>query len=104
MMSDTRIEREGDFRFIVHGAMTFEYAKALLQQSTALFSSLTELEIDLVRVERADSAGLALILEWMAQAAERNAKLVFLGMPDAILSIARLCQVESLLDGMVVNA
>ena len=102
-MNSAKIEREGAFRFQVHGAMTFEHAKSLLQQSAALFASLPELEVDLSRVERADSAGLALMLEWMAQVAERDARVVYTGVPEAILSIARLCQVESLLDGVIVQ-
>ncbi|MCU7872102.1 MAG: STAS domain-containing protein [Candidatus Thiodiazotropha sp. (ex Lucinoma borealis)] len=98
-MGITRVERDGTFRFHVQGDMTFSSVKELLQRSTTLFSSEQELEIDLTEVDHADSAGLALVLEWMAQAAERKAKVVFTGMPESIISIARLCQVESLLDG-----
>ncbi|MCU7906185.1 MAG: STAS domain-containing protein [Candidatus Thiodiazotropha sp. (ex Epidulcina cf. delphinae)] len=97
-MSITRVERDGAFHFHVQGDMTFDSVKGLLQQSAGLFSSVEELQIDLTRVDRADSAGLALVLEWLAQAAERKAGVVFTGMPGSIHSIARLCQVESLLD------
>jgi len=98
-MSITRVERDGAFRFHVQGDMTFSSVKELLQRSMTLFSSVEEFEIDLTQVDHADSAGPALVLEWMAQAAEREAKVVFTGMPESIISIARLCQVESLLDG-----
>ncbi|MCU7918014.1 MAG: STAS domain-containing protein [Candidatus Thiodiazotropha sp. (ex Epidulcina cf. delphinae)] len=97
-MSITRVERDGAFHFHVQGGMTFDSVKGLLQQSADLFSSVQALEIDLTQVDRADSAGLALILEWKAQAVARNANVVFTGMPDSIIAIARLCQVESLLD------
>jgi phospholipid transport system transporter-binding protein len=79
--------------------MTFSNVKDLLQRSDELFSTLQELEVDLSRVDHADSAGLALVLEWMARAAERNARIVFTGVPESMVSIARLCQVESLLEG-----
>lgn len=79
--------------------MTFSSVRDLLQRSTELFSAVDKLEVDLSQVDHADSAGLALVLEWMAQAAERNAKIVFTGIPESMISIARLCQVESLLDG-----
>jgi phospholipid transport system transporter-binding protein len=98
-MSITKVERDGAFRFHVQGDMTYSSVKALLQRSIELFSSVEELEVDLSQVDHADSAGLALVLEWVAQASERNAKIVFTGIPDSMLSIARLCQVESLLDG-----
>ncbi|MEW8555219.1 MAG: STAS domain-containing protein [Candidatus Thiodiazotropha sp.] len=98
-MTITKVERDGAFRFHVQGDMTFSSVKDLLQRSTELFSSVDELEVDLSQVDHADSAGLALVLEWMAQAGERNAKIVFTGIPESMVSIARLCQVESLLDG-----
>ncbi|MES9994428.1 MAG: STAS domain-containing protein [Candidatus Thiodiazotropha sp.] len=98
-MTITKVERDGAFHFHVQGDMTFASVRDLLQHSTELFSKVDELEVDLSRVDHADSAGLALVLEWMAQAAERNAKIVFTGMPESMISIARLCQVESLLDG-----
>lgn len=98
-MSITKVERDGAFRFHVQGDMTFSSVNGLLQRSYELFSTLEELEVDLSQVDHADSAGLALVLEWMAQASERNAKIVFTGVPDSMLSIARLCQVESLLEG-----
>ncbi|MEW8429980.1 MAG: STAS domain-containing protein [gamma proteobacterium symbiont of Ctena orbiculata] len=98
-MTITKVERDGAFRFHVQGDMTFSSVKDLLQRSTELFSSVDELEVDLSQVDHADSAGLALVLEWMAQAGERNAKIVFTGNPESMISIARLCQAESLLDG-----
>jgi phospholipid transport system transporter-binding protein len=101
VVSEVKIERVGAFHFQVHGAMTFESAKTLLQQSETLFASLPEMEIDLAGVEKADSAGLALMLEWVARAAESNAKLMFTAVPEAIHSIAHLCQIESLLDGKI---
>ncbi|MFI0414775.1 MAG: lipid asymmetry maintenance protein MlaB [Candidatus Thiodiazotropha sp.] len=97
-MTITKVERDGAFRFHVQGEMTFSSVKELLLHSNKLFSAVEELEVDLSRVDYADSAGLALVLEWMAQAAERNARIVFTGVPESMVSIARLCQVESLLE------
>ncbi|MEJ2423745.1 MAG: STAS domain-containing protein [Candidatus Thiodiazotropha sp.] len=96
--AESRIERVGAFHYQVQGAMTFETARVLLQQSSALFGGQPEVEVDLSGVSRADSAGLALLLEWMAEAAQRDANLVLKGMPDALQAVARLCQVESLFE------
>jgi phospholipid transport system transporter-binding protein len=98
-MTITKVERDGAYRFHVQGDMTFSSVKGLLRQSNELFPSVQELEVDLSQVDHADSAGLALVLEWKAQATERNAKIVFTGIPESMVSIARLCQVESLLEG-----
>jgi phospholipid transport system transporter-binding protein len=100
-MNQSRIERTGAFHFQVHGPMTFEWVSNLLQQSEPLFADLPEVEINLERVEKADSAGLALMFEWMARATERDAKVLFTQVPESIHAVADLCQVESLLSGHV---
>ena len=97
-MTITKVELDGVLRFHVQGDMTFSNVKDLFRYSNELFSSLQEFEVDLSQVDHADSAGLALVLEWKAQAAERNATVVFTGIPESMVSIARLCQVESLLE------
>ncbi|MEJ2620891.1 MAG: STAS domain-containing protein [Candidatus Thiodiazotropha sp.] len=96
-VTETKLERVGAFHFQLHGEMTFTHARSLLQQSEALFAKLPDVEVDLQRVEKADSAGLALMLEWLAQAAQRDARVVFTEVPETIHSVARLCQIESLL-------
>jgi phospholipid transport system transporter-binding protein len=96
-MSDARIERDGAFRFHVEGEMTFATAKQLLQQSAAFFDTPQDLEIDLSRVKAADSAGLALLLEWRAMAARQGTRVVIEGLPEAMTSIAHLCRIEPLL-------
>ncbi|MES9861582.1 MAG: STAS domain-containing protein [Candidatus Thiodiazotropha sp. LLP2] len=104
VVNEAKIEQTDGSKFQVHGTMTFEHAKSLLQQSEKLFAALPEIEIDLSQVEKADSAGLALMLEWMAWAAERKAQISFSGVPEAVLSVAHLCQIDSLLDGYITHA
>ncbi|MET0089206.1 MAG: STAS domain-containing protein [Candidatus Thiodiazotropha sp.] len=96
--SEASIARLDAFHYQVQGAMTFGTTRGLLQQSKSLFGQQPEVEVDLSGVTRADSAGLALILEWMAEAAERDATLVLKGMPEPLQAVARLCQIEELFD------
>ncbi len=96
--AESQIQRLGAFHYQVQGAMTFETVRVLLQQSKTLFGGQPEVEVDLSGVSRADSAGLALLLEWMAEAAQRDASLVLKGMPDSLLAVAKLCQIESLFE------
>jgi phospholipid transport system transporter-binding protein len=77
--------------------MTFATAKQLLQQSESFFAKPQNLEIDLSRVTAADSAGLALLLEWKVRAARADSELVVEGLPEAMQAIAHLCRIESLL-------
>ncbi len=96
-MADAQLVRDGAFRFHVEGEMTFATAKQLLRESEAFFDKPQDLEIDLSRVTGADSAGLALLLEWKARAARAGFILLVEGLPDAMQSIAHLCRIEALL-------
>ena len=96
-MSDAQIVRDGAFRFHVEGEMTFATATGLLRQSESYFNTSQNLEIDLSRVTAADSAGLALLLEWTARARVVGAAVSFEGLPEALRSIAHLCRIEPLL-------
>jgi phospholipid transport system transporter-binding protein len=99
-LAEAQIVRDGAFRFHVEGEMTFATAKQLLRQSEDYFSKSQDLEINLSRVSGADSAGLALLLEWKARAAQSGRQLVVAGLPKAMQSIAHLCRIESLLNGL----
>jgi phospholipid transport system transporter-binding protein len=96
-MAEAQLIRDGAFRFHVEGAMTFATAKQLLHQSEAYFSKPQNLEINLCGVTSADSAGLALLLEWKARAAQVGTEVVVEGLPESMQSIAHLCRIEPLL-------
>jgi phospholipid transport system transporter-binding protein len=96
-MTTASIKRDGAFSFHVDGEMTFATAKQLLQQSAEFFDKPQDIEIDLTKVVVADSAGLALLLEWKARAAQQDVQLVVKGLPEAMKSIAHLCRIEPLL-------
>jgi phospholipid transport system transporter-binding protein len=96
-MANAQIVQDGAFRFHVEGEMTFTTAIDLLREAEIYFSKPQNLEIDLSRVTGADSAGLALLLEWKARAARVGAEVVVEGLPEAMRSIAHLCRIEKLL-------
>ncbi|MCU7842597.1 MAG: STAS domain-containing protein [Candidatus Thiodiazotropha sp. (ex Monitilora ramsayi)] len=97
-MTTTRIERDGAFHFHVVGEMTFSTTTMLLQQSETFFSGSQDVEIDLSQVTAADSAGLALLLEWKAVAAHKGVQVAVKEIPGDMLSIAHLCQIDSLFE------
>ena len=96
-MSDFNLVDHGDGRFAVKGDMSFATANALLRKSEKLFARHQSLAIDLSAVEKADSAGLALIIEWKSQAANRQADMQINGVPDTLVAIAKTSEVEDLL-------
>jgi phospholipid transport system transporter-binding protein len=58
-----------------------------------------ELVFDLQAVATTDSAGLALLIDWLAEARARSRKLRYAQPPQAMLELARLSDVESLITG-----
>ncbi len=96
-MSDFTLKDLGDGRFSLSGRMTFDTAGDILQKSEDLFEPHTLLEIDLSGITHTDSAGLALLLEWITWANHTVREIRFEGMPEKINAIARTTEVESLL-------
>jgi phospholipid transport system transporter-binding protein len=96
-MPDFKLEDRGDGRFAVSGEMTFDTAERILKESEGPFEAHTQLEIDLSGVTKSDSAGLALLLEWVTWANHTVREIRFVGMPERIAAIAKTTEVERLL-------
>jgi phospholipid transport system transporter-binding protein len=69
----------------------------LLEQSIARFETSGDLEVDLTPVGDADSAGLALLIEWIRRGRMRQQQIRFKGVPAQISALARISEVEDLL-------
>jgi phospholipid transport system transporter-binding protein len=81
----------------VSGAITFiNAARALLQAPQAPREG-SPLSIDLSALENPDSATLAVLIAWSAQARRRGASLRYLRAPQGLRNLARLCDVDGLL-------
>jgi ABC-type transporter Mla MlaB component len=50
-------------------------------------------------VEKADSAGLALLLEWMSWEKQGGAKFDFVAIPTSVLAIAHTAELKDLISG-----
>ncbi|HSM31413.1 MAG TPA: STAS domain-containing protein [Woeseiaceae bacterium] len=96
-MNKFELQDLGEGRFALNGEMTFETAERILLASEEPFEQHTRIEVDLAGVTKADSAGLALLLEWITWANHTVREIRFLSMPDRILAIARTTEVDQLL-------
>ncbi|MEP7313927.1 MAG: STAS domain-containing protein [Pseudomonadota bacterium] len=82
----------------LRGALIAETVPALWRHSSRLFGEPREqMSIDLGGVTEADSAGLALLVTWAGQALAANMKLSYAAVPERLLSLARISEVEELL-------
>lgn len=81
----------------LEGELTFESVPRLYEQAhSALPENLRA--VDLSGVTTADSAGLALLLEWQASRRGASGRLTFTNAPSSLLSLASLCEATGLLD------
>lgn len=96
-MAQAFIENGDDGRIRLRGEMTFGTVRDIWEQSQGSFNARGEIIVDLHGVERADSAGLALLVEWMRAARRRQIDIRFLNMPAQMLAIARVSSLDQIL-------
>jgi phospholipid transport system transporter-binding protein len=101
-ISRARLESLGAGRFRISGVLDASTAREVLEQSAARFAQLKEpedLEIDLGGVGESDSAGLALLIEWLRMARQLQMAIRFANVPAQIEALARISEVEDLIGG-----
>jgi len=96
-MADFELTDLGEGRFALSGQMSFNTAERILEASEKPFEEHTRLEVDLSGVVKADSAALALLLEWITWANHTVREIRFTDIPQRIIAIAETTEVEGLL-------
>jgi len=85
-------------QFQLGGELTVVTAAALRARALPQFAAAGKvLTVDLAGVTQVDSAGLAVLIDWLAWAAAQHRSLRFGGVPRSLRSLARLSEVEDLL-------
>jgi phospholipid transport system transporter-binding protein len=96
-VSDFELTETESGKFALSGKMTFRTAGAILRASEEPFEKHTRIEVDLSGVTHTDSAGLALLLEWITWANHTVREIRFTGVPAKIDAIAKVTEVDGLL-------
>lgn len=88
-------------RYGVRGPLTFATARRALDAGLGALAAArgASIEMDCSEVGASDSAGLAVLIEWLAWARRNGRELSFSNVPEAIRAIARICEIEGLLLG-----
>ena len=94
-----KLESLGAGRFRVSGVLDATTARDVLEQSESRFDQFKELDIDLGGVGESDSAGLALLIEWLRAARQGNKAIRFANVPAQIEALARISEGEDLIGG-----
>ena len=96
-MAAFRIEGAGPGRLVASGELGFATAAAALESGLRLIESGLAWTVDLAGITASDSAGLAVLVEWLSAARARGATLHYEAVPAQILAIARISELEDLL-------
>ena len=83
--------------FTVSGRLGFETVHLIWELSRAGLESADEPSVDLGGVIHIDSAGLALVLEWVGWARARGKRLRLSHVPPKLLDLARISEVDGFL-------
>ena len=96
-MSETQIKSLGEGRMQLSGVLDLDSVPELLDVIKAMSYDAPALAVDLRGVERADSAGVALLVAWMRGARQAQRDIRFLNMPSQMLNIARVSGLDAIL-------
>jgi phospholipid transport system transporter-binding protein len=96
-MVDAVLETADQGRWRLSGELGFGTVSGILKDSRAGLSDGDDIEVDLSGVTRADSAGLALLVEWLRAAERAGRSISFVNMPAQMQSIARICGLDDIL-------
>ncbi len=96
-MANFVLADKGEGQFALSGEMTFATAEQILHDSEKPFDEHSQIEIDLSEVTVSDSAGLALLLEWVTWANHTVREIRFADIPERIMAIAKTTEVDELL-------
>jgi phospholipid transport system transporter-binding protein len=92
-----RLESLGSGRFRLNGVLDATTVANLLTESQERFATAPSIDVDLGGVTEADSAGLALLIEWLRGARERSQRIVFRNVPGQLNALAKISEVDELL-------
>lgn len=86
-------------RFAARGALTFANARSARSEGLHALRTSTsrDLEVECGGITHSDSAGLAVLLDWMAAMKREGRPLCFASLPSGLLAVARISGVEEML-------
>jgi phospholipid transport system transporter-binding protein len=96
MLTHANIVEDQDC-LVVSGSLNFATVVPLWNASLSLLIKKSFLRFDLSKIVSSNSAGLALLLEWLRYAKEKRKSITFENMPSQLLSIAVVAGIDKIL-------
>jgi phospholipid transport system transporter-binding protein len=87
-------------KFAASGPLTFPTARRARELGLAAFgaTSSRDIQVDCSGITASDSAGMTVLLDWLAFAKRSERSLRFRSLPQQVLAIARISDVQDLLE------
>lgn len=89
-MSSLNIIKQSPRHFVIDGDLTFATIDKQTLKSFSFLNGAKDITIDLSRVSSTDSAGLALMIEWIKYSRHNRTQLAFKNIPEQLLNLAKL--------------
>ncbi len=89
-MSRLRLTEESPGYYTLEGSLTFASIDKQTPKSFGYLKGIDSICIDLSQVEATDSAGLALMIEWIRISRMNRVQLRFKNIPEQLLALAKL--------------
>jgi phospholipid transport system transporter-binding protein len=96
-MADAQLVENEDGSWLLQGELGFNSVPSVLKHAGISMLGKQQVTVDLKGITRADSAGLALLVEWLRESQLAGNSIVFLNVPAQMLSIARVCGLDEIL-------
>jgi phospholipid transport system transporter-binding protein len=90
MNNKLSIVSKGNGRWLIHGELTFASIHGKLIDSPPFLRGGKDIILDFSQVTNIDSAGLALMIEWIKVTRHYRAQLHFKNVPKQLLNLAKL--------------
>jgi phospholipid transport system transporter-binding protein len=96
-MSGARLVEDDAGNWLLQGELGFTSVPSVLQHAGVNMLGREQITVDLRGVTRSDSAGLALLVEWLRESEIAGNTIEFVNVPAQLLSIARVCGLDGIL-------
>lgn len=97
MSNECLLEETESSHFVIRGELSFTTVMDLSRSSASLLWRDAAVTLDLAGVTRTDSAGLALLVEWMRIAHRKGKSIQFRNIPEQMMAVAQVAGLDSLL-------
>lgn len=91
------LEKTSDGRFVAQGMLSFATARDALRMGEQTLEPRQDAVVELSGLERVDSAGLAVLIEWFSWFQSADHQLTLEAVPRQLCDLARISELDELL-------